>query len=216
MCGLYSGSIHPNFIDKEYIRYAEWLPIVKILTSKSYCSGTIIDPKYILSIKHAIEYESNLEIIYNNNILLYDDIIFHPKLDVCLIKISKPIEYHKIEFSEDMALVGKLCVIGGYGIYKKAGEDAKNDSLKRAGNNIVVWESSELFECCMDGVNPVELEFISTPGDSGGPVLISNKLAGINQYIKANDNNTDGSFGDRSGHIKITKIRSWIDKYISN
>jgi V8-like Glu-specific endopeptidase len=56
----------------------------------------------------------------------------------------------------------------------------------------------------------------STPGDSGGPVLINNQLVGINQYVKADDNNPDSSEGDRSGHIKISSIRSWINKHINN
>lgn len=216
MGGLYRGSIHPNFLDIDYIKYAEWLPIVRIMTSRSYCTGTILNSNYILSIKHAIEYENSLDIIYENDIIKYEDIILHPKHDICLIKTKTHIQANFLELSEDLALVGKYCIIGGYGIYKKIGEDAKYDGKKRAGNNIVVWESGELFECSMDGMNPVDLEFISTPGDSGGPALIGNKLAGINQYVKADDNITDSSVGDRSGHIKITKIRSWLDRYISN
>lgn len=214
--GLFGGSLHPNFPDSRYIEYAEWIPIVKIITSNSYCSGTVISSKFILTIKHAIEYQSKIEIVFNNKILKYKTIILHPKKDVCIIELQEPIITTNLEFYESVDLIGKMCVIGGYGIYKKIGKDPKPDGHKRAGNNIVVWESSDLFECCMDGLNPIDLEFISTPGDSGGPVLINNQLVGINQYVKAEDNNPDSSHGDRSGHIKISSIRSWINKYISN
>jgi hypothetical protein len=213
---LFGGSLHPNFPDNRYIEYAEWIPIVKIVTNSSYCSGTIINSRFILTIKHAIEYQSKIEILFDGKILKYKNIIVHPKKDVCIIELQELIITNNLEFYEGVDLIGKMCVIGGYGISKKIGKDPRLDGHKRAGNNIVVWESSDLFECCMDGLDPVDLEFISTPGDSGGPVLINKQLVGINQYVKAEDNNPDSGDGDRSGHIKISSIKSWIDKHINS
>jgi hypothetical protein len=213
---LFGGSLHPDFLDSRYIEYAEWIPIVKIITNSSYCSGTIISNRFILTIKHAIEYQSKLEIIFDNQILKYEQVITHPKMDISIIELKKSVKTTNLEFYEKSDLLGKMCVIGGYGICKKLGKEPKLDGHKRAGNNIIVWENSDLFECCMDGLNPIDLEFISTPGDSGGPVLINNQLAGVNQYVKADDNNPDSSVGDRSGHIKISSIKNWIDKYINS
>ena len=212
---LFGGSLHPNFPDNRYIEYAEWIPIVKIVTNSSYCSGTIINSRFILTIKHAIEYQSKIEILFDNQILKHKDIITHPKIDACIIELQNPVVANSLEFYDSLDVLGKMCVIGGYGICKNIGKDPRLDGYKRAGNNIIVWESSDLFECCMDGLNPVDLEFISTPGDSGGPVLINNQLVGINQYVKADDNNPDSSDGDRSGHIKISSIRNWINKNTS-
>lgn len=217
MVNLYGGSLHPDFSDDRYIEYASWMPIVSIHTHNNYCSGTLINQKFILTIKHAIEYNSNLEIIYNNQILKYNNIIIHKKLDLCLIKLKSIVNIDSLDlYSDTGLLVGKVCSIGGYGVYKSKSRTLGYDGYKRAGNNIVVWENSELFECSMDETDRVDLEFITTPGDSGGPVFIGNRLAGVNQYVKASDGRVDSSFGDRSGHIKISSAMSWINEHINN
>lgn len=214
---LYGGSLHPDFSDERYREYATWMPIVSIHNNNSYCSGTLINPLYVLTIKHAIEYSTNIEILYNNETLPYSDIIVHKKLDLCLVKLLVRQDVGELVLCDDnSSLVGKICSIGGYGICKNKSGTHGYDGYKRAGNNLVVWENSELFECSMDQTDRVDLEFITTPGDSGGPVFNENRLIGVNQYVKASDGKADSSFGDRSGHIKIVSALSWIIENINN
>jgi hypothetical protein len=210
----FGGSMHPSFDDSRYIAYAENMQIAKIIVGKKFCSGTIINNNTILTIKHAIEYEK-FNIFYNNQLLNIDNVIFHKKEDLALIKIKNSIDVPVIEFYENAALIGKICSIGGYGVkYDPASKKRGNvDLIKRAGKNVIVWETDYYFECLMDSAG-VELEFIPTIGDSGGPVYIDNKLVGINKYVKSSDGKSDSGFGDISGHIKIQMYKGWINKYL--
>lgn len=216
MKNLFGGSLHPNFDDNLYIEYAYSMYIVKILIGNKFCSGVLLNNKNILTIKHAIEYES-CEIYWNDQKQKLNDIVFHKKEDLSILRTDINIEIPNLNFYEDTGLIGKECSIGGYGIKYQANKTSKRiatDLIKRAGKNIIIWETDNYFECRMDEQG-VDLEFIPTIGDSGGPVYIDNKLVGINKYVKSTDGLTDSSYGDVSGHIKVRKYLSWIDKVIN-
>ena len=53
-------------------------------------------------------------------------------------------------------------------------------------------------------------------GDSGGGLFIDNKLAGINSLVMSSDGKPDSSWTDESGHTRVSKFVSWIDKIIQN
>lgn len=207
----YGGSLHHNFDDDKYIQYAQDMPIAKILIGNKFCSGVMFNDSTILTIKHAIEYHTNVSIYYNDTALVIDSIVYHRKEDLAIIKLNSKVNSDQLIFYEDVSLIGKECSIGGYGIKYEA-KHLRNyapDLLKRAGKNIITWQTENDFECQMD-INGIDLEFIPTIGDSGGPVFIDNKLVGLNKYVKSSDGLADSSYGDVSGHVRLIKYASWI------
>jgi len=207
----FGGSLHHNFDDSEYLNYAKDMPIAKILIGHKFCSGVVLNSSTILTIKHAIEYYTNIDVYYNDIELSIQDIIYHRKEDLSIIKLASSIGCSRLDFYDDVTLIGKECSIGGYGLkYEtKHKRSYTPDLQKRAGKNIITWETDSYFECQMD-INGTDLEFIPTIGDSGGPVFIENRLAGLNKYVKSSDGIADSSYGDVSGHVKLTKYKEWI------
>jgi len=206
----YGGSLHHKFKDNDYIAYAENMPIVKIIADDKFCSGVPVSESAILTIKHAIEYQNNIQIFYNDLLLGIRNITYHKKEDLAIINLKDLINCNDIAYYEDVPLIGKVCSIGGYGVKHENGKRNNLDLVKRGGQNQIIWETDSYFECCMDDMNSVDLEFIPTIGDSGGPVFIDNKLVGLNKYVKSTDGLADSSYGDISGHIKLRKYVSWI------
>lgn len=205
----YGGSLHSNFNDNNYIAYAKNISVVKIIADDKFCSGVPINESAILTIKHAIEYQNNIQVFYNDLLLDVKDIQYHKKEDLAIIRLNNLIKCNSIEYYEDIPLMGKICSIAGYGVKYQNSKRYSVDLEKRGGQNQIIWETDSYFECRMD-MDGVDLEFIPTIGDSGGPVFVDNKLAGLNKYVKSVDGLADSSYGDISGHIKLRKYVSWI------
>ena len=90
------------------------------------------------------------------------------------------------------------------------------DGKKRAGSNFIDRIERKILICSPSKRNEkiTELEYLIGSGDSGGGLFISNKLAGINSCVISSDKKTDSSYGDRSGHTRISVFKDWIIKTI--
>jgi secreted trypsin-like serine protease len=69
--------------------------------------------------------------------------------------------------------------------------------------------------CSISGGKKTELEFLIASGDSGGGLFLDGKLAGINSFVSAEDGKTNSSYGDESGHTRISLYREWIERETS-
>jgi hypothetical protein len=87
---------------------------------------------------------------------------------------------------------------------------AVSDGLKRAGSNIVDRVEGGLLVCSVSSGRRTSLEYLITPGDSGGGLFIGNELAGIHSIIMRNAGSPSGRYGDESGHTRLTLHRDWI------
>jgi len=67
-------------------------------------------------------------------------------------------------------------------------------------------------------------EIFANPGDSGGPALINNQIAGIASYIfRYQDNNinpditdvVDSTYGEIASDTRVSKYANWIDSMVS-
>ncbi|MEE8452394.1 MAG: trypsin-like serine protease, partial [Thermoguttaceae bacterium] len=108
------------------------------------------------------------------------------------------------------------------------------DGEKRAGrNDIDVWlrtpgRTPRVFMSDFDnpagtenvwGSNePLPLEYLIAPGDSGGGVFAnfggSELLIGIHSFGAAYDGVVDSDYGDISGHTRVSSFNKWIDKVL--
>jgi hypothetical protein len=212
----HTGVISKCNKDVQYLEYATQFPsVIKIMTEKGFCSGVIIDDSWIISTKHSIQYKDNIRIIYKDQEFIPEKIIYHKNIDIALIKVNI-LNLNKEDIAEldpMNNMINKVCQIVGYG---KTGNGETGATLydlkKRAGNNTVIAESDEFINFGFTKDCDIDLKIMIAHGDSGGGVFIDKKLVAINAFVSAKqgDQDADSSYGDISGHIKISKIHSWI------
>ena len=185
-------------------------------------SAVVIDPHWILTAAHVVEISNNHFFYIGSKKYTIDDIIVHPSYDkkskitfadiaLCYVKEEIDLSFYPLLYEKEDEL-GKLCGLCGYGSTGSASTGAvKNDERKRAGSNKVSLMTDDLLFCDMSRKNPTELEFLISQGDSGGGLFINGKLAGIHSFVSASDKKADSSYGDQSGHIRISTYKRWID-----
>jgi hypothetical protein len=111
-----------------------------------------------------------------------------------------------------------------------------NDLVKRAGNNVIDsflntgGKTSRTFLTDFDNphttadnnfgsATPLNLEYLTAPGDSGGGGFINiagvDLLAGITSFGWGRlDGNPDSDYGDVAGYTRVSQFNSWIDGVI--
>lgn len=230
-CSLQAGTIDPNIADSKYIEYgSKFECIYNICGSYEdnglYCgSAVIIDPHWVLTAAHVVDCSKICIVHQGDKAYRIDKIITHNKFeskifgyyDIALCYSSNPIIldfYPKLYDKDDE--VGKVCSISGYGFTGnfKTGIN-KSDNIKRAGSNKIDKIEKGLLVCSASLLNLTELEFLIGSGDSGGGLFIDGKLAGINSCVIADDKDTDSSYGDESGHTRISLYKDWINDNIN-
>jgi hypothetical protein len=185
-------------------------------------SAVIIDPHWIVTAAHVVTDSNNHFFYIGSKKYTIDDIVIHPSYDknsritfadiaLCYVKENIDIPFYPLMYDKDDEM-GKLCGLCGYGSTGSASTGAvKNDERKRAGSNKVSLMTDDLLFCDMSRRNPTELEFLISHGDSGGGLFINGKLAGIHSFVSASDKKADSSYGDQSGHTRISTYKRWID-----
>jgi hypothetical protein len=119
------------------------------------------------------------------------------------------------ELYQDKDEDGKICSISGFGFNGTfiSGYNAKVfDNKRRAGSNMIDLVTEETLEVSAHKGVTTELEFMISPGDSGGGLFIDKKLAGINSCVYATDGNADSDYGDSSCFVRISSYVDWISK----
>lgn len=237
---LYAGTTDPKISDKKYIEYGnefESVVGIEVLVknqntdklSTHLGSAVIIDPHWIVTAAHVVENFASAKIIIDNQkVIDLDKIIIHQNFlnkkfgiaDIALGYSKTKIEITSYpELYQEFDEVGKKASIVGYGFTARMADKItqfKFDKNKRAGTNIIDNIYDNLLICTLSRKDKTELEFMICSGDSGGGLFIDNKLAGINSCVLAEDKSPDSSYGDESGHTRISKFRSWIIDNIKN
>ena len=228
----YAGNIHDSVSDSKYLEYGKKYPcLVPVFIKKNKSvvgsgSGTIIHPNFIITAAHVVcDKDVDVSINYNNLLYKIDKIIIHPdfdqsfaKNDIALLKTTSNMDIKSIpELYSGRDEIKKLSAIGGYGVTGKGSTGYRtSDNKLRVGTNRIDYIRDNLLCCSFSKGNRSVLEFIITPGDSGGGLFINGKLAGINSCIMASDGKANGNFGDESGHTRISDFISWIELEINH
>lgn len=229
---LVSGTIDPNTQDSKYVDYAkDFKYVYKICGSykdkKLFCASAVaIDPHWIITAAHVVKNYNICVISQDNKAFIVDKVICHEDFndnkfgfaDIAIGYISEDIGldfYPSLYDSDDE--VGKICSISGYGLTGTFITGATTvDNLRRSGSNIIDKIDRDLLVCSPSISNKTSLEFLIAVGDSGGGLFIGNKLAGINSCVLADDKIPDSTYGDESGHTRISKFVKWIKNHIEN
>jgi len=225
----HAGTMDPNVSDKEYIDYgAKHHCVLKIIgfntNGDTPYSGScvMIDEYHFLTAAHVV-CESILSFVVNEGVPYEaEQIIVHKNFianklnsdDIAIGRLSKPI---KLEFYPelygDREELGKVSSQAGYGFpgnFNNGFTKKDFDFRKRAGTNIIAKIDHNLLISMNNDTPKTVLEFLITPGDSGGGLFIEQKLAGIHSCVYAIDGKTDSNYGDTSGHTRVSDYIEWI------
>jgi hypothetical protein len=224
-----AGTIESLSKDNKHIKYAENISCVVKISGKYdaktsfYASAVVIHPHWVVTAAHIAKGATECYITIDDKKYCLDAIIYHKDFndnnfgfsDIAMGYCKEPIE---IDFYPDLYTeedeIGKNSCICGYGTTGTfATGSTISDGKKRAGSNYVDKIDRDLLICTPSrpGSNKhTSLEFLISHGDSGGGLFIDKKLAGINSCVIADDKDPNSSYGDESGHTRISKYISWI------
>ena len=209
-------------------------------TSGFIASGTLIAPDWVLTAGHVVDQATSLNFTiggatysgttwtanpgWTGDLLAgYDIGLVH--LNSAVANVDPATRYTG---SAEQYQVGTAV---GYGMTGTGLTGSKKlDGKKRAAQNAIdTLQNSRLFLSDFDNPRtsrdnamglsqPLNLEGLIAPGDSGGGVFITTKdgtfLAGVNSFAGAWDRKVDSDYGDISGHIRVSAFNSWIDSVI--
>ena len=227
------GTIDPNTPDSKYVEYGKKFECVMKICGE-YNNGTkfcascvVINKHWIVTAAHVVE-DSNIVLVKDEkgNEYPIDRAYIHSEFDnekfglndIALCYSEKPIEldfYPDLYSAQDE--VDKICAISGYGITGNFNSGCKiSDGKRRGGANRIDRIEKHLLICSPSKRNEnfVQLEFMIGSGDSGGGLFIDKKLAGINSCVMAADKSPNSSYGDESGHTRISDHKEWIESTI--
>lgn len=226
----YAGTIYENAKDEDHLEFGAKFNHTIVVTGlyeegKSFlATGVAIRPNYVLTAAHVVKKAKTCIIIIDKRGIVAEEIICHEefdeeiygKNDIALLKLSGDVKldwYSPLYESDDE--VGKLCSMSGYGATGNFVEGFKEGDLKkRAGSNIIDRIDSHLLITSASRENRTSLEFLIAVGDSGGPLYINNKLAGIHSCVMSTDGKSDSSYGDDAGHTRVSIFKDWIKNKI--
>lgn len=236
ICPLASaGTIDPETPDHKYVEFGKSFPFVVQIKSiriendqklNQWGSAVIIAPHWIITAAHVVHQTSDSQIVKDDGkVFSLRQVIIHPDFEENnLGEYDLALGYCSSDFDmefycglyQNQDELNQAVTIAGYGFNGtfKTGS-VSHDGKKRAGHNRVEGIEKSVLICKPDK-SPLKfpLEFIITPGDSGGGLFIGNQLAGINSYLMAVDKKPNGTYTDEAAHIRISVYASWINTTI--
>ena len=231
-----SGTIDPGTLDSKYIEYGSKFKCVVRICGKSkeglnYCaSAVVVNKHWIITAAHVVkdcvsvkikdfkdkEYCVTKVIVHED---YHEDNFGHNDIAVGYVEEEINSDFYP-ELYSDSDEVGKVCAIAGYGITGTFSTGTHtSDSNKRGGSNKIDKIDRQLLICSPSrpgASDKTSLEFLIGHGDSGGGLFIDKKLAGINSCVMSTDSKPNSSYGDESGHTRISEYVSWVNSHINN
>lgn len=166
--------------------------------------------------------------------------------DIALVRLDRPatsaLPAPLYTGSDELGQVGTIVGFGaaGTGLSGAVGETA---GVKRAGQNMVDLSGLDLApgssvsiehdrmlavdfdrpgdrtESTLGSPLPLELEYLSAPGDSGGGLFLDVDgemlLAGVTSLGSTLDGSVDSDYGDRAAFTRVSRFLGWIDSVIA-
>lgn len=230
---VFAGTTDPDVPDSQYVDYGTSLNyVVEIEGSYHndtmfYGSGILIDEHNFLTAAHVVENYKLCHITLNKKPHVVSKIIVHPDYkqekkgfaDIAIGYSEKPIKLQTYPaLYENNEEINKLCIISGYGMTGRFGATQNSlvfDRKRRAGSNIVDKIENDTLICTETSRGHdthTSMEFMIAGGDSGGPLFIDNKVAGINSVLTIIKSPSWPKDKVESAHTRISKFIPWIQE----
>lgn len=190
-------------------------------------SAVIIKPHWVLTAGHVVQ-GAAVAVVTRDNGTDYPlpKIIVHKDFEtgrfgandiaLCYSPKSFDLKFYTPLYDE-LDELGKAVTISGYGTHGTFSTGATAaDGKKRAGHNRIDTLSQSLLICTPSASRDrFPLEFLITPGDSGGGLFIGNKLAGINSFLMCDPGHKpNGAYSNEAAFTRISAYIGWIDEQI--
>lgn len=227
----FSGTIDPQTPQQKYIDYGSKFKYVTRLLcidkegQEYWGSCVLIDDNHIITAAHVVESCESCYVELNDKQYLLSK-VYIPKeyssskfgrADIALGYSENSFDlnfYPELYQSDDED--GKLCSLSGFGFTGTFLTGSKiYDDQRRAGSNFIDHIDEDLLICSPSKRNQkgfTSLEFLIASGDSGGGLFIDGKLAGIHSCIISSKGSPNSKYGEESGHTRVSKFLSWIQK----
>ena len=227
-----AGTIDPTVADSKYVEYGEKyecvLPLVGVLgdqlNTQFRASCVVIDEYYILTAAHVVTGSISQHVLYKGKAypcsivavhIDYDSKVMR-KHDIAIARLQRPLKldyYPELYTKQDEK--SKVCGLAGYGYhgdFNSGFSTTTFDNKRRAGSNVIDAIDDNCLTYSVHTEPKTTLEFLISPGDSGGGLFIDKKIAGINSYVYATDGRSDSDFGDVGCSTRISDYAEWIIK----
>ena len=230
-----AGTIDPTTPDEKYIEFGKKFSfVVKIKSSfkvkeeiySSSASAVLIDPHWALTASHVVEGNpEKSEIIIGEceekKCKHYDLVVIrhenyneneHGKYDIalCYSKTDFGLNFYPKLYKKNDE-VKQVATISGFGLYGNFDTGAlKSDKKRRAGSNLISRSEKSVIVCDPSRTRKTALEFMITPGDSGGGLFIGNELAGISSFLMSTDGKANGTYTDEAAFTRVSLYVDWV------
>jgi hypothetical protein len=230
----HAGTRHPAVSDDKHLEYgAKFHYVARLLTfddenKPQFASAVLIRPNWALTAAHVVRDAKHVVIMLNSDqtkiiierVIPHEEFGFDTKpgvndIALCYSGTNFGLEFYPALYS-DFDEREKVCSISGYGVTGTFETGFKvADTKRRAGSNKIDRFEKSVLICTPSAANRTALEFLISPGDSGGGLFIGNKLAGINSFIMCDEGKIpDSAYGTEAGHTRISLYYDWIHKQI--
>ena len=240
----FGGTRDPDVPDEEYLEYGKKFDNVVLVRVVDFegsvvidghvfkhigfaeASAVIIRPNWAVTAGHVVHDSKKTTIKKKEKEYQVGKVIIHKEYkhhmngvyDIALCYCPEDFELDEyVELYRKEDELGKKVDISGFGRPGDFKTGAGNfDGNRRAGNNKIDAMSSDIIFCSPGLGDKMPLEFMITPGDSGGGLFIDGKLAGINSFLRSHNPNDGkgplgGRYGQESAFMRMSKLAEWVD-----
>jgi hypothetical protein len=210
-------------------------------------SGTLIAPDWVLTAGHVVDIANSIFFTVNGNVYTADSWAAHPSwtgdltagYDIGLFHLtSTPENISPARIYTGTTELNRIGTFVGYGktgtgltgatVFdgRKRGAQNMLDAYYNSTNRILLSDFDNpnpyaFFDSLVGSRTPLYIEGLIAPGDSGGPVFITDGttryIAGVNSFVGGNffDGKADSDYGDLSGATRVSIFANWINDTIN-
>ena len=222
-----AGTTDDAIPDARYLDYAAgFAPYTAFVTGLEasdrqvyFATGVAIADRWVLTAAHVASEAGTCLVVVNDQCIRIETIFVHHEWqpgrmglnDIALLRTAAPVGLAWYPpLCEGGEEAGDLCQIAGFGITGRISTGYTTaDAKLRAGTNTITRLEGGVIVCLISrGSSP--LEYGIAPGDSGGPLFVGGRLAGINSFTMADRGPLKSKSGEESGHTRVSLHREWI------
>lgn len=224
----FAGTTDDALPDARYLAYAEGFRpytarIIGLRTDGTTPAGTcvLIHDRWALTAAHVVEDWTRGLVHSVKGIRRIERIFPHAEYqnwnagwhDLALVRVAEPfgLDFYPA-LSSGQEAIGAVVSVAGYGLTGRlsTGHTHGDGALRAGTGRIVRFEAGCIVLPAMRGGSP--LPYCIAPGDSGGPLFVHGRLAGINSFTMkdADGTRTRSRVGEESAHTRVSLYHDWF------